>query len=269
MMKKDSFNHSKIRWMPQADIGKKFLLFLFLVMEFILIGAALWPTCWLMLTYAPRANTPTHWVILILGSILVFNYVYLLALLILRIIIPRPREGSFPRRSDGRPPPEALVFMLNILLVKARFNPPWAQLISSVLVNIFPLHYLFRRFFGPDTTSTTLGDTYNCLDPHMVEMGRDVQLGFNCTIISHVYDNQGFLIRKVKIGDHAVIGGESAIMAGSVIGHHSIVGSRTLVPPGTVIKPYEYWAGTPARKIKDLTPEDRICAEDDWTRIKV
>ena len=255
--------------MPKADTGKRLLLFLFLVMEFILIGAALWPTCWLILTYAPRANTPTHWVILILGSILVFNYVYLLALLILRIIIPKPREGSFPRRSDGRPPPEAFVFMLNILLVKARFEPPWARLISSVLVNIFPLHYLFRRFFGPNTPSTTIGDTYNCLDPCLIVIGENVVLGFNCTIIAHIYDNHGFLIRKVKIGDHAVIGGESIIMPGVEVGHHSMVGSCTLVPPNTIIKPYEYWAGIPARKIKDLTPEDHIRAEDDWTRIKV
>jgi len=257
------FTVSKLTQRLQMDTAKRLLLFLFLIMELILIGAALWPTCWLILTYAPRASTPIHWVLLILGAILVFNYGYLLALLALRLIIPVPKEGYFPRRPDGRPPAEALIPMLNFLLVKARFHTPWAALFSSVLVNIFPLHYLFRRYFGPHTSSATLGDTYYCLDPYLLEAGKNVQFGFNCVITGHIFDNKGFLVRRVKIGDHAVIGGDSTLMPGVEVGHHAFVGNRSNVTPGTIIKPYEFWAGVPARKIKDLSPEGQMRQEED------
>jgi carbonic anhydrase/acetyltransferase-like protein (isoleucine patch superfamily) len=45
-------------------------------------------------------------------------------------------------------------------------------------------------------------------------------------------------------------------MPGVKMGDHSILASRSLVPPDTVIKSYEYWAGVPARKIKDVFQDD-------------
>jgi acetyltransferase-like isoleucine patch superfamily enzyme len=153
--------------------------------------------------------------------------------------------------------------MLNMLLTKARYQTPWAGLISSAIANIFPLHYLFRHFFGPHTRSVTLGDTFKWLDPYMVEAGKNVQFGFGCLIIGHVFDNRGLLIRRIKFGNHVVVGGESLIMPGVEMGHHSVLAARSLVPPGTVIKPYEYWAGVPAKKIKDLAPQEQTQAEGD------
>jgi hypothetical protein len=244
----------KLFRMPDLDTGKRWLLFLFILVELALIGVALWPACWLMLSYAPRADTPLYWTVLIIGAILLFNYTYLITLLVLRIAIPKPKEGFYPRQPDGRPPRVAFLFMLNILLVKARYQTPWAGLFSSVLTNIFPLHYLFRRFFGPHTRSLTIGDTYRCFDPHMVEAGNNVQFGYGCTIIAHIFDNRGLLIRKVKFGDNVSVGGETTIMPGVEMGDHSILASRSLVPPDTIIKPYEYWAGVPAKKIKDVKP---------------
>ncbi|MDO9110535.1 MAG: acyltransferase [Desulfatirhabdiaceae bacterium] len=244
--------------MPYMDLATKFLCCLFLFMEMAFLGAAIWPTAWLILTFSPKISSPAAWTLLILAAVLVFNYAYLIAILIIRIIIPRPREGYFPRRENGRPPAEGLILMLNLFLVMARYLTPWAALFSSVLVNLFPLHFFYRRFFGPDTPTITLGDLYRCLDPYLVEAGRNVQFGFACTILGHIFDDNGLLIQKVKIGDYAVVGGESTIMPGVEVGHHAVIGSRSLVLSGTRIKPYELWAGTPARKIKDLTPGNRV-----------
>jgi acetyltransferase-like isoleucine patch superfamily enzyme len=132
---------------------------------------------------------------------------------------------------------------------------------SSVLVNIFPLDLLYRTFFGPRSWSATMGDTVYCIDPHMVEVGRNVQLGFHCTLIGHLFDNRGMLLRKIVIEDHAVVGGESTLMPGVRVGHHSIIGVRSVVPAETTIPPYEYWAGTPARKVKNLTANDSAVSE--------
>ena len=247
---------TQVKWfhMPELDGGKRWLLFLFFLMELGLLGISLWPAIWFILAYGPKAHTAIHWTFIIIGAILIFNYAYLLALLVFRIIIPKSKEGFYPRKPDGRPPSEAFLFMLNILLVKARYQTPWAGFISSVIANIFPLHRPFRRFFGPHTRSVTIGDTYRCFDPHMVVAGKNVQFGYGCTIIAHIFDNRGLLIRKVKIGDNAIVGGEATIMPGVIMGNNSILASRSLLPPDTIIKPYEYWAGVPAKKIKDMTP---------------
>ena len=52
-------------------------------------------------------------------------------------------------------------------------------------------------------------------------------------------------------------------MPGVEVGHHAVVGNRSNVTPGTIIKPYEFWAGVPAKKIKDLAPEGQMRAEED------
>lgn len=256
--------YEKLSRMPQIDTGKRLVLSLFLIMEVVLIGAALWPTCWFVLACAPEENEPILWVLIILGAILIFNYAYLVALLILRLIIPRPKEGFFPRGSDGRPPREGFVLMLNLLLVKARFHPPWAALISSVLVSIFPFHLFYPRLFGPNTPSITLGDTYICTDPALFEAGKNVQIGGRCFIVCHLFDNRGLFIRKTTIGDNVVIGGDSMLLPGVQIGHNSVIGLRSLVLAGTIIKPYEFWSGIPAKKIKDLSPGEDVQPEKGW-----
>jgi acetyltransferase-like isoleucine patch superfamily enzyme len=148
------------------------------------------------------------------------------------------------------------LFILNFLLARARYEPPWAAMFSAVLANTFPLRFFFRRLFGPQSRSVTVGDIVCFLDPHMVEIGRNVHLGYHALVIGHVVDNRGLLIGKVRIGDDVVIGGGSLVMPGVRIGNHAVVGARSMVRPDTVIGPYEYWAGAPARKIKDLSPEE-------------
>jgi acetyltransferase-like isoleucine patch superfamily enzyme len=236
------------------DGGFRLVLAFFLSVQLLLIAVALWPACWLTLRCAGWATTPLRWVGLILAAVMVFNYAYLVALLLLRLLIPKPPVGLFPMRPNGKPPREAVVFMLNVMLTQARLQTPWAGIFSSVLVNTFPLHLVYPRFFGPRTPSCNVGDGVLMIDPYFVEAGRSVTIGFGTVIICHIFDQRGLLIKPVRIGDYAVVGGQSLIMPGVEIGHHAIVGARSLIKPHTVIGPYEFWAGTPARKIKDLPP---------------
>lgn len=240
------------------DLGKRILLVVCLGMELCMMAVGLWPAAWLVMHFAPSAATPGDWVWIIFGALFVFSFGYLVGLLIFRILIPYPAEGLHKIPTSGRMPPVFIWFMLNVLLVKAREEPPWAAMFSAVLARIWPLSPLFRRFFGPRTTSTTLGDTVRFIDPYFVEAGKNVEFGFNCTLVAHHFDNRGLLIKKVKIGDHAVIGGECTIMAGVEIGEHAVVGNRSVVKPNTKIGPYEFWSGQPAVKIKDLTPDSPV-----------
>ncbi len=252
----DATDAPKMAVKIDPDTGKQLLLVLGLGLELVMMAAGLWPAAWLVLRYAPVARTPGHWVGLILGAVLVFNVGYLVALLVLRLVIPRPRQGYHAFSPDGKVPVVFTTFLVNVLLVKARYEPPWAAMFSSVLTQVPPLGPLFRRFFGPRTRSVSLGDVAAYLDPHYLEVGRHVEIGYGCTIIAHHFDNRGLYIRKVTIGDHAVIGGETTLMAGVEVGHHAVVGNRSVVKANTRIAPYEYWAGVPAKKIKDIQCHD-------------
>jgi hypothetical protein len=238
------------------DTGRKILLIIFLVMVLVLSGIALWPAVWLVETLAPYATNTTLWVLLLLAAFLVFNYVYLIALLGLRMLVPRPKEGFHPRKRDGRMPPAAALFMFNVLITKARYHTPWSAMVSSVLACVFPLHGPYRRWFGPDSPSVSLGDTVYMLDPTLIEAGNNVIWGFGCEITAHIFDQRGLFIKRVKIGDNVMIGGQSIITAGVEVGHHAAIAARSVVMPGTIIKPYELWGGSPAEKIRDLPPDE-------------
>lgn len=247
------------------DMATNLLAGLFLLLQGALLGIALWPACWLVLTWGPTTTGALHWALLLLGAFLLFNYAYILALLLLRLVIPRMKEGFYPRQKNGAPPREGLLFMLNAFLTSARYLTPWAAMVTSVLVNVFPLHFFYRRLFGPDTPTRMLWDVCYFLDPSLVRGGKNIQVGFRSVVICHIYDQRGLLIKGVRIGDFAVVGGESTLMPGVEVGHHALVGSRSLVLTGTVIKPYELWAGTPARKIRDIPPEGYAEAQKDLT----
>jgi len=241
---------------PDVDRGKRLVLVLGLVMQLLLMAAGLWPAAWLVLHFAPAARSAWQWVVLILAAVVVFNFIYLAALLLLRLLTPIPKEGRYELRLGQRPPAQVIILMLNFLLAKARYEPPWAATFSAVMARVWPFGAPYRRLFGPHSTSTTLGDTIFCLDPWHVHAGAGVQFGYHCVIICHHFDNRGLIIRPVRIGDHAVIGGESLLMAGVEVGHHAVVASRAMVMPDTRIGPYELWAGSPARFVKLLSTDE-------------
>ncbi len=238
------------------------ILWIGLLAEMAMMAVGLFPAIWLVMVGRDWATTPAHWVLLLLGAILLFNYGYLVGLLALRIVLPRPKEGFYPARTGRRVPRAVLLYAMNLLLTKARYEPPWAMMFSSVLANTFPLRPLFVRFFGPRSQSLSMGDTIFMIDPSLIEIGKDVVLGFHCTIAAHLFDHRGLLIRKVHIEDGAVIGGEVLLTPGVRVGHHAVVAARAFVAPGTVIPPYEYWAGSPAEKVKDLPRRGDSPADD-------
>lgn len=244
--------------MMQLDIGKKLLLVLYLFMLYWVMFCGLLPATMLYHYFAPQATHPVVWSGLAIITILVFFYGYLIGLLILRIIIPRPKEGTYPNAPNGRPPMAAVLFMINTLLTKLRYNAPFASMLPAVLIKLPPLAMAYRYLFGPNTPSTNLGDTCRLLDPYLIEAGKNVQFGFGATILAHFYDNRGLMLKKVVIEDNAVIGSESYICPGVRVGHHSLVGVRSVVYPDTVIPPYEFWRGNPARKVKDLKPGEIV-----------
>ena len=64
-------------------------------------------------------------------------------------------------------------------------------------------------------------------------------------------------IHSSTVHDHSLIGMGSMILEGSVVEEESFVAGGAVVPPNTRIPSGELWVGNPARKLRNLTEEER------------
>ena len=195
-----------------------------------------WGVAW---AWGQRIGT---WVIL-------FNNSYVLELLLLRMLIPTPKEGVY--RLGGKLDRQLIWAAFVAVLTKARYEAPFPGFIVFHASNLPPISWAFGAVFGPKTKSCYVVDP-RIIDPYMVTIGRNVTIGFDAMIIGHVQERDQVTIARTVIEDDVLVGGGSIVTGGVHIKQGSVVGAASLVTPGTVIGPNEFWAGTPARKIKDL-----------------
>ena len=64
------------------------------------------------------------------------------------------------------------------------------------------------------------------------------------------------VIRGARVEPRCVIGMQSVVEEGAVVGPDSIVGAGAVVAAGTRVGPKELWAGSPARRMRALTPAE-------------
>lgn len=64
-------------------------------------------------------------------------------------------------------------------------------------------------------------------------------------------------IHSASIGDESLIGMGAVLKPGSVVESQSLVAAGAVVDRDTVIKEGELWAGNPAKKLRDLSAEER------------
>jgi carbonic anhydrase/acetyltransferase-like protein (isoleucine patch superfamily) len=110
----------------------------------------------------------------------------------------------------------------------------------------------FNAVIRGDVNSITIGNRVNIQDQAVVHctyqkaktvIGNDVSIGHaaivhGCTLHDHVLIGMGAIVM-----DHAIIGEGAMIAAGAV------VLENTIVEPGSI------WAGVPAKKVKQMSPE--------------
>ncbi len=130
------------------------------------------------------------------------------------------------------------------------------QAMHSVIAGKVTIEKNASVWFGAvlrgDDSYITIGQGTNIQDNTTVHVGRDiptligemVTVGHNC------------IIHGCILGDYSIIGMGSTILDGAQIGKNSIVGANSLVtmnkkfPDGVLIM------GSPAKVIRDLTPEE-------------
>lgn len=110
----------------------------------------------------------------------------------------------------------------------------------------------FNTVLRGDVNSIRIGNKVNIQDgsvlhtlyrKSVVEIGNNVSVGHNV------------VIHGAKICDNVLLGIGSIILDHAVIGENSIIAAGAVVLTGTIVEPGSLYAGMPAKKVKDVSPE--------------
>ncbi len=184
--------------------------------------------------------------------VLGFNVIYLAHLLVLRLLIPTPKEGRYTFADKGLR--LHLVWAALIAtIVRARYYPPFPGFLVFHISNLPPICWLVTWIIGPKSQSCFPLDP-PIPDPDFVEIGRNVTIGYSTSLTSHVQDREGVTVAKIVVEDDVMIGAEALIYGGCVIKRGALIYGGSVVRPFTIIGENEAWGGVPARKVKDMPP---------------
>ena len=104
-----------------------------------------------------------------------------------------------------------------------------------------------------DGPGIRIGENSNLQDGtvvHIASRGLMTVVGKNVTV-GHMA-----LLHACEVQDGAFIGMHSTVLDGAVVESQAMVAAGALVPPGKIVRRGELWAGSPARKLRDLTDKD-------------
>ena len=109
-----------------------------------------------------------------------------------------------------------------------------------------------------DVNKITIGDRTNIQDgavihtlfdgsknPSQAHIGNDVSVGHNATI------------HGASIGDGCLIGMGATVLDNAVVPSGCIIAANALVLSNSQLEPNSVYAGVPAKKVKEITPEQR------------
>lgn len=116
----------------------------------------------------------------------------------------------------------------------------------------------FHAVLRGDVNTITIGDRTNIQDgvvihtlydgskhPSQTHIGNDVSIGHNA------------VIHGATIGDDCLIGMGATVLDNAVVPSGCIIAANALVLSNAKLEPNSVYAGVPARKVKEVTPEQR------------
>ena len=109
----------------------------------------------------------------------------------------------------------------------------------------------FGAILRGDTEVLRIGRATNVQDGSVIhaDLGYPVTLGANVTVGHQV------MLHGCTIGDGALIGIQAVVLNGAKIGRHCLVGAGALVTEGKEFPDGSLIVGSPARVVRQLTPE--------------
>lgn len=110
----------------------------------------------------------------------------------------------------------------------------------------------FNAVLRGDVNSIRIGNNVNIQDGsvlHTLYQKSTIEIGDNVSVGHNV------VIHGAKIKDYALIGMGSVVMDDAVVGEGAIVAAGSVVLSKTQIEPYTIYAGSPAKFVKKVDPE--------------
>ncbi|HRE50986.1 MAG TPA: gamma carbonic anhydrase family protein [Flavitalea sp.] len=136
--------------------------------------------------------------------------------------------------------------------------------------------FWFNAVVRGDVNSIRMGNKVNVQD------GAVIHCTFNKTktvIGNNVSIGHNAIVHGCTIHDNALIGMGAIVMDNAVVGSHSIIAAGAVVLEGTQVEEGSIYAGVPAKKVKNISPDlisgeiDRIANNyvryADWFRDQV
>ena len=117
----------------------------------------------------------------------------------------------------------------------------------------------FNAVIRGDVNSIRIGNKVNIQDGaviHCTYQKAKTIIGNNCNI------GHNAIVHGCRLQDHVLIGMGAIIMDNAVIESFSIVGAGSVVLENTIVETGFIYAGSPAKKIKAISPEQRKLLEE-------
>ncbi|MCA9398848.1 MAG: acyltransferase [Candidatus Omnitrophica bacterium] len=106
-----------------------------------------------------------------------------------------------------------------------------------------PFSALFYRLMGARMGMNVQINSTRVGDIPLLEIGDNSVIGGNATVICHLFEKKGLVIKKVKIGKNVIVGLNSIVMPGVEIGDGAVVAAGATVPKDTKIEPGTVYYG--------------------------
>ena len=102
-----------------------------------------------------------------------------------------------------------------------------------------------------DNEPITIGEGSNIQDASVLhsDLGKPLKVGKRVTV------GHGVMLHGCTVGDESLIGIGAVVLNGAVIGKNCLVGAGSLVTEGKVFPDGSMIMGSPARVVRQLTPE--------------
>ena len=131
------------------------------------------------------------------------------------------------------------------------FIAPNATVVGDVVTGN-DCSFWFNAVIRGDVNSIRMGNKVNVQD------GAIIHCTFQktkTTIVNNVSIGHNAIVHGCTIHDDVLIGMGAIVMDNAVVGSNSIVAAGAVILEGTVVEEGSIYAGVPAKKVKDISPE--------------
>ena len=127
----------------------------------------------------------------------------------------------------------------------------WDATLAGSIILEHAVNIWFNVVIRADNDQVHIGEETNIQDGSVLHCDP----GFALTIGKRVTVGHKVMLHGCTVGDGALVGINSVILNGAKIGAGSLIGANSLVPEGKEIPPGVLAVGSPAKVVRELTPE--------------